>query len=110
MEEAPYSSATAVGSGGPNFLRPRNVPDVPEDVDFLMEHLNDPNYDLRRASFSSASTHSFEMDSKNPHDRKRHSLDYKGSEFDSESQADYSTERAGSRISAIDFDEYVSST
>ena len=26
-----------------NSLRNRNVPDVPEDVDYMMEHLNDPN-------------------------------------------------------------------
>jgi hypothetical protein len=37
-------------------LRSRHVPDVPEDVDFLLEHLNDPNFDLtqsRPPSFSS---------------------------------------------------------
>lgn len=31
-------------------LRTRRIPDVPEDVDFLMEHLNDPNMDLRKPS------------------------------------------------------------
>src|SRR4051794_19082324 len=107
MEDAkPYSSAADPGVG-PHFLRPRHVADVPEDVDFLMEHLNDPNYDLRRTSFSSTSTNSFELDRKGHTDRKRLSTEYKGSEFDSESQVDYTTERAGSRISAIEFDELV---
>jgi len=31
----------------------RGVPDVPDDIDFFMEHLNDPNYDLTNRSRTS---------------------------------------------------------
>jgi hypothetical protein len=94
----------------PLFLRPRHIPDVPEDVDFLMEHLNDPNYDLhslRRASTSSTST-AFEFDRKYP---TTPSIDNsgKGSIFGGESRADSDIYSDGlnSRGSAIDFNEYV---
>ena len=89
MEEArPYSPEHA--------LRARNVPDVPEDVDFVMEHLNDPNFNLSRPpSFISV------VDNKS-------TKKYDG---EAESQIDYdrySTSRAESRNStAIDFDESV---
>jgi len=33
-----------------HFMRRRHVPDVPQDVDSVMDHLNDPNYDLPRPS------------------------------------------------------------
>ncbi len=77
-------------------LRSRAVPDVPEDVDFVMEHLNDPNYDLRSRppSFSSI-------------DKRTHRKSYPH-DTDAESQLSdkYSTSRAESRNStAIDFDE-----
>lgn len=78
-------------------LRSRHVPDVPQDVDFLMEHLNDPNLDLttRPPSFASV-------------EKKRKSYQ---PDVDAESQPDsdrYSTSRAESRMStAIDFDECV---
>jgi hypothetical protein len=87
------------------------VPDVPEDIDFLMEHLNDPNYDLRRSSFVS-STGSSELD----HERatkyqKRTSAEYNGLELDSESQADTTrcsiTDCAALGTSGIDLDERV---
>jgi len=80
-------------------LRARHVPDVPEDIDFFMEHLNDPNYDLkaRPPSFRSVD------------EKKSTKKAYAGSEVDAESQYDsdrYSTSRAESRNStAIDFDE-----
>ena len=34
----------------PSFIRQRHLPNVPEarEADFLMEHLNDPNYDLKK--------------------------------------------------------------
>ncbi|KAJ6486426.1 OPT oligopeptide transporter [Mycena vitilis] len=32
----------------PQYVRRRNVPDVPEDVDYMMDHLNDPNLDLKK--------------------------------------------------------------
>ncbi|KAJ6501623.1 OPT oligopeptide transporter [Mycena vitilis] len=31
----------------PRYVRRRNVPDVPDDVDYMMDHLNDPNLDLK---------------------------------------------------------------
>ena len=74
----------------------RQVPDVPEDVDFYMDHLNDPNMDLRANRPSSI--RSFSMESK----KKGHG-GYAPSDVDTESQYDrYSTSRAES---AIDFDE-----
>lgn len=103
MEEAkPYNSsmeAVAV----PTFLRPRRVPDVPEDVDFLMDHLNDPNYDLKKRMPSPISSDSIEMS------HKKIRMSYDPSEVDTESHFDsdrYSTSRAESRNStAIEFDE-----
>ena len=91
MEEGrPYASE--------QVLRQRNVPDVPEDVDFVMEHLNDPNFNLSRPpSFISVvekrSTKKFDEDG----------------EAESHFESDrYSTSRAESRNStAIDFDESV---
>jgi len=80
-------------------LRARHVPDVPEDVDFVMEHLNDPNYDLktRPPSFTSVD------------EDKKSKKAYAQSDVDAESQFDsdrYSTSRAESRNStAIDFDD-----
>lgn len=87
MEEArPYSPEQA--------LRARNVPDVPEDVDFVMDHLNDPNFNLSRPpSFISV------IDNKS-------TKKYDG-EAESQIEYDrYSTSRAESRNStAIDFDD-----
>jgi hypothetical protein len=81
----------------PDAARARQLPDVPEDIDHIMEHLNDPNYDLRRPPSPSVHSHA-------------HSYDLKEKPYlDGESQYDsdrYSTERAESRNStAIDFDE-----
>ena len=43
MEEAiPYTSATKEV----NNFHTRNMPDIQKDVEFVMEHLNDPNFDL----------------------------------------------------------------
>ncbi|OCH88594.1 OPT oligopeptide transporter [Obba rivulosa] len=78
----------------PQLLRHRNpIPDVPEDVDYVMQHLNDPNWDLSSDSLSPTST-SFELDEKRG---RALSSGYstRSSDFDSESQAD-STHRAGS--------------
>lgn len=94
QDEKPYSSSTEQVELQ-STLRERNVPDVPEDVDFVMEHLNDPNFDLksRPPSFFSAV------------DRKRYRDD---GEAESQHGSDkYSTSRPESRVStAIDFDEY----
>lgn len=84
-----------------NDLRRRHVPDVPDDVDFLLEHLNDPNFDLtqsRPPSFASAVT-----------TRRTKKDIYESSDIDAESQFDsdrYSTSRAESQVTAVDdFDE-----
>ncbi len=82
-----------------SFFRPRRAPDVPEDVDLLMEHLNDPNYDLKKPIHTTHATlESWDMGQKRFYDH---------SEADTDSQYDrYSTSRADSRSSAaIDFDE-----
>lgn len=78
--------------------RPLHEPDVPQDIDYVQQHLNDPYLDLR--AYRPPSERSFTMR------KKRNS--YEQSEV--ESQFDrYSTSRAESRNStAIEFDEYVS--
>ena len=83
-------------------LRRRHVADVPEDVDFLLEHLNDPNFDLtqsRPPSFASAETET----------KKRSKKEFYESDVDAESQFGsdrYSTSRAESQVTTIDdFDE-----
>jgi len=101
LEEArPYPTphyASSVEHISLRNLQARHVPDVPEDVDFLMEHLNDPNYDLNQSrppSFLSV------VDKKSKKDA------YAASETDAESHFDYSISGAESRNStAIDFDE-----
>lgn len=96
LEEAHSDYASSIEHNLPN-LRARHVPDVPEDVDFLMEHLNDPNFDLtqsRPPSFSSIA---------------KNKNDLYNSDIDAESQLDsdrYSSSRPESRNStAVDFDE-----
>ena len=58
----PHGSSTNVAAPTPQFLCPRHVPDVPEDVNFLIEHLNDPNFDLR--SQNEADGDSYDLDHK----------------------------------------------
>jgi hypothetical protein len=48
MDQTKFSSSRNEKFTQPSFIRLRRVPDVPEDIDFLVEHLNDPNYDLER--------------------------------------------------------------
>ena len=78
-------------------LRSRHVPDVPEDVDFLLEHLNDPNFDLNQSRPPSFV------------ERRTKKEIYESSDVDAESQFDsdrYSTSRAESQVTAVDdFDE-----
>jgi hypothetical protein len=113
-----FGRSTNVAHTLPLFLRPRHIPDVPEDVDILMEHLNDPNYDLRSIRRASTSTASTEFDDrKYPITPSTATLDIsgkgsvhgKGSDFDTESRTDTYSQADGSnsRSSAIDFDEYV---
>ncbi|KAF8168231.1 OPT oligopeptide transporter [Crassisporium funariophilum] len=98
-EPRPYTSSTE--QIDLSSLRARHVPDVPEDIDFLMEHLNDPNYDLNKSrppSFASVEKGT-----------KKAKSAYDHSEVDTESHFEsdrYSTSRAESRNStAIDFDD-----
>ena len=97
LADAPRYS-TSVEQIGLRDLRSRQVPDVPEDVDFLLEHLNDPNFDLTK---SQPSFHSAERRTKKDI--------YESSDIDAESQFDsdrYSTSRAESQVTAVDdFDE-----
>lgn len=98
MEETkPYTSSTE--QIDLQSLRPRNVPDVPEDV-YLMEHLNDPNFDYNNNRPLSIAS-SADMSKK-----KRFS---QNDDVESRFETDrYSTSRAESRNStAIDFDERV---
>jgi len=92
QDEKPFSSSSE-HVHIPSTLRVRNVPDVPEDVDFIMEHLNDPNFDLksRPPSFTSVDGRKYKSDG----------------EAESQLGSDrYSTSRPESRNStAIDFDE-----
>ncbi|KAG1715802.1 hypothetical protein ID866_1378 [Astraeus odoratus] len=62
METKAYTTATHVAPFP--TVRQRGVPDVPEDVDFLMEHLNDPNFDYGSELHSSteSSTDVYELD------------------------------------------------
>jgi hypothetical protein len=101
MEEAKgYSSSIEQPSP---TLRPRNVPDVPEDVDFLMEHLNDPNFDLKKSRPPSARSVPYELKEK-----KFHRTSSEIGDAESHISDRYSTSRAESRNSTnIDFDEYV---
>ena len=79
-------------------------PDVPQDVDFLMEeHWNDPNYNVNGLpSPTASSTDSFELDTKG---RRGSAAGYSTSEFDAESHYGSSKELSGSRLKFADDDE-----
>lgn len=82
----------------PQYVRRRNVPDVPEDVDYMMEHLNDPNFDLKKPLAKPISLESLRTTDQKPA--------YAPSDVDVESDRYSSPSRAGSRNStAIEFDE-----
>uniref|UniRef100_D8PKQ9 OPT oligopeptide transporter n=1 Tax=Schizophyllum commune (strain H4-8 / FGSC 9210) TaxID=578458 RepID=D8PKQ9_SCHCM len=82
----------------PNAPPKASRPDVPEDIDDMLEHLNDPNYDLRRSFFSS-SVASWGAGSSKPEGK------WTGSDSEYESDR-YSTDRAESRNSTdIEFDD-----
>jgi hypothetical protein len=92
----------------PQLLRPRHVPDVPQDVDFLLDHLNDPNYDLRNRSKSAiASSDTFDKKGDGFSGKPDFSTT-KSMDFDTESQAESTRFSTTSRMSDFtDFDEYV---
>ncbi|KAH9949440.1 OPT oligopeptide transporter [Amylocystis lapponica] len=76
----------------PQLLRHRNsVPDVPQDVDYFMQHLNDPNWEYQSASTEVGD--SFELDTKRDAFSSGHSI--RSSDLETDSQAD-STFRSGS--------------
>jgi hypothetical protein len=105
METKAYSSGVNVALRN---LRARGVPDVPEDVDFLMEHLNDPNFDYHAELHSpiSSSTDVSELEPK-----KKTLSEYSGgaSDFDTESRAEsstrYSTASRTTTPSTFEYDE-----
>lgn len=84
-------------------------PDVPRDVDSLMEeHWNDPNYDVNGLpSPTASSTDSFELEGKG---RRGSTTGYSTSEFDGESHYDSSKGYSTSKLKFDDDDqvEYVS--
>ena len=63
----------------------RHVPDVPEDIDDVLDHLNDPNWDYRPPS-PTLSTESIDLDRKERGfvSSSRHS----GSDFETESNTE----------------------
>jgi hypothetical protein len=87
----------------PQFLIPRHVPDVPEDVDLFMDHLNDPNYDLHSLLQKAA-------DEDHADHKKRPSVgDFSGKgSYDTELKHTSRYSITESRVSAIEFDECVS--
>lgn len=94
VAEEPKGLSTAVDDSRPGLVV-RQVPDVPEDIEWYREHLNDPNLDLRATRPSSVRSYGDST-------KKKYS-GYEPSEMDSEDQYDrYSTSRAES---TMDFDE-----
>lgn len=77
-------------------------PDVPRDVDSLMEeHWNDPNYDVNGLpSPTASSTDSFELES-----RHRRGSAYSTSEFDGESHYGSSKEHSASKLKFAEEEE-----
>ncbi|KAF8559373.1 OPT oligopeptide transporter [Imleria badia] len=84
MEPKAFNSATNIVV--PSSVRHRAVPDVPEDVDFIMEHLNDPNFDYHSElqSLSDSSTEVFELERKKASD----AGSFRPSEFDVQSRSE----------------------
>ena len=90
-------------------LKSRRItfPDVPRDVDSLLEeHWNDPNYDVNGLpSPTASSADSFELESKG---RKGSTAGYSTSEFDRESRSDSSKEYSVPKLKFDDDEaEYV---
>ncbi|KAG9314623.1 OPT oligopeptide transporter [Chiua virens] len=105
MTPTAFNSATNIVT--PSSARHRGVPDVPQDVDFLMDHLNDPNFDYHSElqSLSDASTEVFELERKKAPD----SGSIRISEFDVESRSEsarYSTaSKTDTQGTAFDYDD-----
>jgi hypothetical protein len=104
MEPRVYSSATNIV----HLPTPRHraVPDVPEDVDFLMEHLNDPNFDYTSEthSISESSTEVYELERKKVSD----TYSTRTSDFDARSGVESTRYSTASRTdAAFEYDELV---
>jgi hypothetical protein len=98
MEDQKHSFSSPVEPIEMMTLRSRQLPDVPEDVDFLMEHLNDPNFDLTKSYPPSTFSVATDTQAKKIYAYDRHS------DYDTDSHFD--SERPGSRNStAVEFDE-----
>jgi hypothetical protein len=97
MEEFRAYTTSSDNARTTDAARARQLPDVPEDIDHIMEHLNDPNYDLKAPPPSLHShAHSYDL-------KEKHYSDGDSTHYESDR---YSTDRAESRNStAIDFDE-----
>jgi hypothetical protein len=92
----------------PHFIRPRHVQDVPEDVDFLMDHLNDPNYDLRHRSQSSIVSSETLVIKKGAELSPAFTI--KSTDLDTESQVDSTQSPMASKMPDLStFDEYGNS-
>ncbi|KAK7064599.1 OPT oligopeptide transporter [Favolaschia claudopus] len=79
----------------PQYVRRRNVPDVPEDVDYIMEHLNDPNLDLKKPMPPAVSSESY-----------KENKSYARSDVDAEFSDRHSAPSRASRDStAIEFED-----
>lgn len=83
---------------------PRHVPDVPQDAefdDFMMEHFNDPNFDLhKRSKLNLASVESLP-------NKKDTAFKDGGSDFDTESHVESTGYSDAPMSDFTDFDEYV---
>jgi|SRR5882672_1786165 hypothetical protein len=92
----------------PQYPHPRHVPDVPQDVDYLMDHLNDPNYDIRNRS-KSATASSYSLGVKKGEDLTdfKHDFETKSTDLDTESQVESTRYSTTSMSDFTDFDEYV---
>jgi hypothetical protein len=101
MSEADLKPYMSSNEELPQYVRRRNVPDVPDDVDYMMDHLNDPNLDLKRPMAKPVSSESYKA---NKQATDAHSDIY------AESADRHSAPSRASRDStAIEFDECVGS-
>jgi hypothetical protein len=93
-------------------FRRRFVPDVPEDIDDELDHLNDPNWDMKSMRSYGSSTN-FELeDKKEPSksfsaDDKSADFSAGASDFDTESRIGTTTQAESSAALREDYDEYV---
>jgi hypothetical protein len=85
---------------------PRSVPDVPENVDFYMDHLNDPNFDYD-ASSPRSKYDSFELERKPSPSFYATSVAGTESQYGSDRHLVSSKTESLRTSLAFEFDEYV---